>query len=531
MKKSYKTYYKAKGKTYLEEVERTLFQKPYSLSKVLLLHIGVGLFKLLYIVSGIQNLDFEEAQYWTWSKHLDIWYYSKPPMVAYLNWFSTWLFGVHEWSVRINAIVLSVLTAVAVYYLALELYKSSRLAFYASVILLFFPGFVYTSIYFTTDAPLVLFWVLSWLFFWKAIKAESGIKYWLLTALFVGLGLLSKYALLFFYPISFLYLWLYHKEKLKQPGYYLCVVLSLLFLLPFVIWNMKHQWVGVGHLARLSGFLQTSPTFTIQKILARQLEFLGGQLAFNLPILFLLLFRKKYRWARIISQEADRFLLFQLTFIFLVFFGLAFYKRVNINWLLFAYIPVYIVVARILISKPFYKGIQISFSILAFLYALFFFQPALALLDIPLSKIMSGKVDPNNKLQGWPNLALVAEANLDFLNVESPLIFSESYRVASELSFYMKGNPDVYTLPIPSRRKHQFDIWGIPAKDVRTSGAALLVTTKPMDSYGWESTAGNMIHKDSLTLYYKNHPIGTYYFYLLNDFYKVKGIDARLNRY
>src|SRR5699024_11826717 len=131
-------------------------------------------------------------------------------------------------------------------------------------------------------------------------------------------------------------------------------------------------------------------------------------------------------------------------------FGLAFYKRVNINWLLFAYIPVYIVVARILISKPFYKGIQLCLSILSFLYALFFFQPALALLDIPLSKIMSGKVDPNNKLQGWSNLALVAEANLDFLNVKSPLIFSESYRVASELSFYMKGNPDVYTLPIPS---------------------------------------------------------------------------------
>lgn len=531
MKRFYNTYYKAKSKTYLKEVKRGVFAKPYNLANVLLFHIGVGLLKLLYILTGIQNLDFEEAQYWTWSKHLDIWYYSKPPMVAYLNWFSTWLFGVHEWSVRLNAVVLSILTAVAVYYLALELYKSARLAYYSSLLILFFPGFVYISIYFTTDAPLVLFWVLSLLFFWKAIKAKSGIKYWLLTALFVGLGLLSKYALLFFYPISFLYLLLYHREKLKQSGYYLCVILSLLFLLPFVIWNMKHQWVGLGHLAQLSGFLQSSHTFTFKKVLARQSEFLGGQLAFNLPILFLLFFRHKYRGVKVISQEADRFLLFQLFFIFLVFFGFAFFKRVNINWLLFAYVPVYIVADRIFISQSFFKGIGLCFSVLAILFALFFFQPSLALLDSPFSKVMSGKVDPNKKLQGWSDLALVAEANLEFINEESPLIFTESYRVASELSFYMKGNPDVYTLPIPNRRKHQFDIWGLPKKDILDSGAAMLITTNPMKDYGWKYSAENLVHKDSLTLYYKNHPIGTYYFYLLKDFYKVEGVDAILQRY
>lgn len=531
MKRTIKTYYKSKDSIYLAKVTRALFDKPYSLAKVLLLHIGVGLLKLLYILAGVQDLDFEEAQYWTWSKHLDIWYYSKPPLVAYLNWFSTWLFGVHEWSVRINAVLLSILTGIVVYLLALELYKSTRLAYYSSILILFFPGFVYSSIYFTTDAPLVLFWVLSLLFFWKAIQDNNGVKYWLWTALFVGLGLLSKYALLFFYPISFFYLWFYHKEKLKQSGYYLCVVFSLVFLLPFIEWNIRHQWVGVGHLAQLSGVLESSHTFSIKSLLSRQLEFIGGQLAFNLPILFLLLFRRKYSNTRIISQDADRFLLFQLLFIFLVFFGFAFFKRVNINWLLFAYVPVYIVAARIFISQTFFKGIRISFSILVFLFMLFFFQPTLVLLDMPLFKVMSGKVDPNKKLQGWSDLALVADAKLDFLKVDSPLIFTESYRVASVLSFYMKGNPDVYTLPVSNRRIHQFDLWGFPKKELYDSGEALLITTNPMEDYGWKSSDENLLHKDSLTLYYKDHPIGTYYFYLLKDFYKVEGIDAVLHRY
>src|SRR5690625_7875219 len=99
------------------------------------------------------------------------------------------------------------------------------------------------------------------MFICKSIKAKSVIKYLLLIALFVGLGLLSKYALLFFYPISFLYLLLYHREKLKQSGYYFCVILSLLFFLPFVFLNLKYQWFGLGYLAQLSGFFQSSHVF------------------------------------------------------------------------------------------------------------------------------------------------------------------------------------------------------------------------------------------------------------------------------
>ncbi|MDD3723165.1 MAG: glycosyltransferase family 39 protein [Lutibacter sp.] len=530
MNRFYNTIFKAKNKTYFKGINRLLFGKPYSLARVLAIHIVVGLLKLFYVMAGIQELDYEEVQYWTWSKHLDIWYYSKPPLIAYLNWFSTRLFGVHEWSVRLNAVFLSVLTAIAVYYLALKLYHSARLAYYSSILLLLFPGFVYVSMYFTTDAPLVLFWVLSCLYFWKAIKEENGMKNWLLTALFVGLGLLSKYALLFFYPISFLYLWRYHKEKLREKGYYLFVFLSLLFLIPFVIWNIRYNWVGLGHVAQLSGLFRPSNTFNFLKAILRQLEFLGGQVVMNLPLLLLLIFRAKYKEVKVISQEADRFLIFQVAMVFFMFFGLSFFKRVNINWLLFAYIPVYIVAARIFISQPFFKGLKIGFSIIAFLFTLFFLQPILATRDAPLSKVVSGKVDSNKKLRGWAELALVAEGNLGFPNNNSSMIFTESYRVASELSFYMDGNPDVFCLPVPDRKMHQFDIWGLPEKDSLINQRALLVTTKPMESYGWESPPDNLIRLDSLTLHYKKHPTGTYYFYLFNDFYKIEGIETTLKR-
>lgn len=508
--------------------------KPYGIFRVLALHIIIGLLKIFYMMAGIQELDYEEAQYWTWSKHLDIWYYSKPPMIAYLNRLSTSLFGVHEWGVRINAVILSILTAVAVYYLALTLYKSARLAYYSSILLLFFPGFIYVSLYFTTDAPLVLFWVLSCLYFWKAIKEEGkGMKNWLLTTLFVGLGLLSKYALLFFYPVSFLYLLLWQKEKLKDKGYYVFVFLSLLFLIPMLIWNARYDWVGMGHLARLSGFgpetnsglFGKSGTFNFQKIISRQLEFFGGQLALNLPLLLVLIFRKRYRKIKIFSQEADRFLLFQAGVVFLFFFIFAFFKRVNVNWLLFVYVPVYIVIARIFISRPLSAGIKTSFAVIAFLFFLLFFQPVFSSRGSVLAGVVPGNIDPNKKLQGWSEMAQEADKNRSFINGIDPIILTESHRVASELSFYMKGNPEIYCLPVPWRKRHQFDIWGLPDYESLSGLPVLLVTTDRLENHGWSSPKNNLIHRDSLSTYYKDHQIGTYYYYLYEDIQKVEGIE------
>ncbi|MDH7499215.1 MAG: hypothetical protein QHH30_02355, partial [candidate division NC10 bacterium] len=42
------------------------------------------LIRLLYIQWGPLDLAPDEAHYWEWSRHLDISYYSKGPMVAFL---------------------------------------------------------------------------------------------------------------------------------------------------------------------------------------------------------------------------------------------------------------------------------------------------------------------------------------------------------------------------------------------------------------------------------------------------------------
>lgn len=491
---------------------------PFSLQAVVIIHLVAGFLKLIYQMSGIQELDSEEAQYWVWSRQLDFWYYSKPPLIAYLNRISTTLFGVSEWSVRMNALILSIGTAVGIYYLTLELYNSRKHAFYAAVLLLFFPAFVYISMFFTTDSPLSFFWVLSLLFFYKAVRHSDSLKNWILTAVFVGLGLLSKYALLFFYPVSFFYLLFYHREKLKKKGYYIFLTGSLIFFIPFFIWNSNYNWIGLKHLTHLAGFTESKKSFDFLHVISRQLEFWGGQILLNLPVLFLVIFRKRFNRFQIISKETDRFLIFQAGFVFFVFFILSFFKRIHINWLLFSYIPVYILVIRIFIENPVFRGLKIGFVTIFLLTSLFFFQPVFAAGDFRISKLLPGKRDPNNKLTGWTRLARTADETMKFSEKKPVLIYTDSRSVAAELTFYMEGNPSVFCLPVPERKINQWDIWGLPNNE---GSAVLFVLKNPAAYYNWEIDSGNLIHRTRLTHSYKNHVAGTYHLYLCKEFPEI----------
>ena len=53
------------------------------------------------------DLAPDEAQYWDWSRQLDLSYYSKGPLVAYIIRASCAAFGDTMWAVRLPALVLA----------------------------------------------------------------------------------------------------------------------------------------------------------------------------------------------------------------------------------------------------------------------------------------------------------------------------------------------------------------------------------------------------------------------------------------
>ena len=59
--------------------------------------------RLLWLAFQTAGLYPDEAQYWFWSRHLALGYYSKPPLVAWLIALTTGLFGNGEFAVRLSA--------------------------------------------------------------------------------------------------------------------------------------------------------------------------------------------------------------------------------------------------------------------------------------------------------------------------------------------------------------------------------------------------------------------------------------------
>ncbi len=99
----------------------------------------------------------DEAYYWDWSRHLDIGYYSKPPMVAWLNYISTSLFGINEFGVRFFAALFGTASVGILYMLAREMFDEN-VALLSSLVALLTPANAALSFVMTIDPPLIFFW-------------------------------------------------------------------------------------------------------------------------------------------------------------------------------------------------------------------------------------------------------------------------------------------------------------------------------------------------------------------------------------
>src|SRR5438552_2214924 len=150
-----------------------------------------------YLTRGCPiDLSGDEAQYWDWSRQLELSYYSKGPLIAYIIRGSCALVGADTMpGVRYPAIVFGVATSIVTYLLTRKLFGSERLALGAVLLNHIVPMFVAGSILMTIDPPMFLCWGLATLFAASAIF-EGRRWAWPLCGLALGIGFLAKYATL-----------------------------------------------------------------------------------------------------------------------------------------------------------------------------------------------------------------------------------------------------------------------------------------------------------------------------------------------
>jgi 4-amino-4-deoxy-L-arabinose transferase-like glycosyltransferase len=286
---------------------------------------------------------------------------------------------------------------------------------------------------------LLLFWLLSSYFFWKALE-NNKTCHWLAFGLCLGIGSLGKYAMLFFIPIIFLYLTLYNKKTLSNPMLYVSIVIGIMIFSPVIYWNIQHQFIGFKHLQHLSGFENvTNPTeWSLKNIF----DFFLGQLLIMSP-LFLVCY---YHIVRCRKKDAiNSYFILPILFIWTIFLFISIIKKheANVNWTMFVYVPLPIMLASYIVDAHRQKTARVLTSITIFLFLTTLTVPAWT--NEKVNKVLPPAADPLKKLSCWKEIAQqVNSVCKQHKDTQKLFVFTEDYMLTSQLLFYMYPQQNIY---------------------------------------------------------------------------------------
>ncbi|HSB51832.1 MAG TPA: glycosyltransferase family 39 protein, partial [Dissulfurispiraceae bacterium] len=432
--------------------------------------VAISLFRIFYILHGPLDLSPDEAHYWEWSRRLDLSYYSKGPAIAYLIHLGTSLFGDTEFGVRFMAILFSALGSSLLFRLVQVMYDDSLTALYTALLFQIVPLYAAFGVIFTIDSPFLFFWIASLLLMWRAVSSEQlrndsssappephiPVTLWIALGVALGLGLLTKYTMAFFAMAAFLFLVFSEKRSLlKTAGPYLALVISAVIFSPVILWNAHHDWITLKHTAG-QAHLAEGFSFNLKYFL----EFLGSQAGVVTPILFIMVWYGLYKYRKGENSLSHGFLVWFSLPIVLFFLLKSLQGKVQANWAMMGYITGMIPLAHMAAfsnsrasSAPRRErtitraGIVLALLITVFAYS------------VPALGILPPSLDPSARLRGWKELGREISRIAASLATEGDvLLFSDSYQVASELAFYVRGHPVTYCINL-GRRMNQYDLW------------------------------------------------------------------------
>ncbi len=432
----------------------------------LLTTITLTALRLFYVNTGPLELSPDEAHYWEWSRRLDLSYYSKGPMIAYLIAFTTWLIGDSSFAIRFLAPIFLALSSILVYKLAKDISHNENVAVISGLLLQITPLFAAFGILMTIDSPFIFFWTLSLYLFWRSAVSipfpgvaqqsrsgrtqESGLQTWLFLGIVVGLGLLTKYTMAFFYVCAFLFI-LFSKEHrlwLKRKEPYIVFILSLIVFSPVIIWNAQHEWVTFKHTAgHVYSSGQLAKTF---------FGFLGSQIGVITPLLFFVVIYGAVKGFLLHRRSSSLFLFFFWAPILGFFILKSLHGKVQANWAIPAYITAIVASMWYFLGRErIKKGLKILLDS-AFAMAVF----VTVISHYPHILNLPPKMDPSSRLRGWKELGVEVGKIYNGMISQGPVfIFSDRYQVSSELAFYTPGKPKTFCVNL-GRRMNQYDIWG-----------------------------------------------------------------------
>ncbi len=446
--------------------------------------LATTLVRYWFIATGQLDLVQDEAQYWDWSRDLQLSYYSKGPLIAYINWLGTAFFGNTELGVRIGAVMGSLLVQCVIYLGLSKLAGRSWLGVWTLVIANTAPLFMAAGVMMTTDNPLIVCWsgALFCVYWLQRPDLPGASSRWpaSLLAACVAFGILAKYMMLAILPVVFMFwLGLAWDRRLDRAGVKRSAAALLagvvLGLLPILLWNAMNDFVGFRHVGALAGMADQEPQALLKPL--QFLEYIGVQAGLITPwwLWFMLLggcLALRLLWKGRKEQQAgepetggqpaDRTLLWLLVAGFWpmwLYFLLWSFKADKLypNWPAVCYAAGFCLAGLGFMrwrekASPGWKKAWPLVGLAIFL-----------LLHLQNWLPVPDAVNPALRLKGWSDLGRKLEEvrQTEFSDPDKVFFFAKSYAITAALSFYGPEQKRAYCADF-GRRMSQYDLWPDP---------------------------------------------------------------------
>ena len=404
--------------------------------------------RLVGLKFSVVDLFFDEAQYWTWSRELAFGYFSKPPLLAWAIAAAERVCGSSEACIRAPAPIFYFGTSLLVYAVARLLYDT-RVAFFSALSMALATGVVFSARIMSTDVPLMFFWALALLAYVKLL-AGAAARWAVVLGVALGLGLMAKYAMIYFLLGVALAAWLDQDARrlLGTPPLWLALVIAAVIVAPNMLWNLQNNLATFRH---TGDNIQGSGTVFDPRL---GLEFIAGQFAVFGPVMFAVLLVAIFRLRSPTMRRADRLMLaFAIPPLALVA-GLGFITRANANWAAPAFISGVVVVVAILIRRDAWKWLALSLGLGLGVQAGLLAGDAVATrLHVP----WLAKGDVYNRTLGWR--ALGERAGELARRFGTRTIVGELRDDEASLIYYLRDQPEqVLAWPRGPIPEHQFEL-------------------------------------------------------------------------
>ena len=361
---------------------------------------------------------------------------------------------------------------------------SPKVGFWAAMILQAMPMWWLASTFHMTDSSLTFFWALSIYLAYRGLE-DGKRSWWIWAGVAAAFGLMAKMVMILIFPFLLLYLIYTKSWKAQNKNFTLFVLITLLGFIPALIWNWQNNFDTFKHLAALSGGGGEPKPFDAGKSLAQFFEYIGGQLAmisvFLLP-LFIGAFRKTI-------QSRDRTTVYLLLPAVMSWAGFAF----------LSFLTAWVCNQSLAWQKIRNWAVGLSIGL-----PLFFLLPDFTFMkSIPVFK--KAEKSAFRRMAGYEPIAARLIVLQDSLGVQDAFIFSETYHMASELSFYLPEHPQTYMLNMGARR-NQFDLWPGLEQFVGKEEVGIFVSWN-FDSPGEFAAFQELIYEEELPITFGDEPL------------------------